>query len=127
MSLASTYNNSTELFSPTLSVTPCMPRTSSLRSVNCSPTPTSSLAHAPNSSSEHDEASSESPVLFSPTPTRKITVNKWPYPLLSLNDPHVSGEDIIYTIIPALCQQMEAVMCVVVLPLPHFTKFWLIQ
>ena len=76
-SLASTYNNSPELFSPTLSVTPCMPRT---RSVNCSPIPTSSLAHAPNSSSEHDEASSESPVLFSPTPTHSITVNKWPSP-----------------------------------------------
>ena len=79
-SLASTYNNSPELFSPTLSVTPCMPRTSSLRSVNCSPTPTSSLAHAPNSSSEHDEASSESPVLFSPTPTHTTTENKWPSP-----------------------------------------------
>ena len=76
-SLASTYNNSPELFSPTVLVTPCMPRT---RSVNCSPTPTSSLAHAPNSSSEHDEASSKSPVLFSPTPTHSITVNKWPSP-----------------------------------------------
>ena len=74
-SLASTYNNSPELFSPTLSVTPCMPRT-----VNRSPTPTSSLAHAPNSSPEHDEASFESPVLFSPTPTHSITVNKWPSP-----------------------------------------------
>ena len=66
-SLASTYNNSPELFSPTLSVTPCMPYT---RSVNCTP----------NSSSEHDEASSESPVLFSPTPTHSITVHKWPSP-----------------------------------------------
>ena len=74
-SLASTYNNSPELFSPTLSVTPCMPGT-----VNRSPTPTSSLAHAPNSSPEHDEASFESPVLFSPTPTHSITVNKWPSP-----------------------------------------------
>ena len=74
-SLASTYNNSPELFSPTLSITPCMPRT-----VNCSPTLTSSLAHAPNSSPEHDETSSESPVLFSPTPTHSITVNKWPSP-----------------------------------------------
>ena len=54
-----------------------MPRT---RSVNCSPTPTSSLAHASNSSSKHDEASSESPVLFSPTFTHSITVNKWPSP-----------------------------------------------
>ena len=52
----------------------------SLRSVNCSPTLTSSLAHAPNSSSEHDEASSESPVLFSPTPTHSIIENKWPSP-----------------------------------------------
>ena len=43
------------------------------------------------------------------------------HPLLSLNDRHVSGEDIIYTIIPAWCQQMEAVMCVVVLALPHLT------
>ena len=76
-SLASTYNNSPELFSPTLSVTPCVPRT---RSVNCSPTPTSSLAHASNSSSKHDEASSESPVLFSPTFTHSTTVNKWPSP-----------------------------------------------
>ena len=50
------------------------------RTVNCSPTPTSSLAHAPNSSSKHDEASFESPVLFSPTPTHSITVNKWPSP-----------------------------------------------
>ena len=76
--------------------------------------------HALNSSSQHDEASPESPVLFSPTPTRSITKNKWPSPPPSLNDPHVS-EDIIYTIIPALCQQMEAVMCVVVLVLPHLT------
>ena len=43
---------------------------------------------------------------------------------LSLNDPHVSGEDIIYTIIPALCQQVEAVMCIVVLALPHLTPPW---
>ena len=50
-SLTSTYNNSPELFSPTLLVTPCMPRTSSLRSINCSPTPASSLAYAPNTSS----------------------------------------------------------------------------
>ena len=113
MSLASTYNNSPELFSPTLSVTPCMPRTSSLRSVNCSPTPTSNLAYAPSNGSEHDEPSSESPILFSPTPTRSITEHKWPSPLLSLNDPHVSGEDIIYTIIQAWYQEIEAVMCIV--------------
>ena len=62
-SLASTYNNSPELFSPTLSVTPCMPGT-----VNRSPTPTSSLAHAPNSSPEHDEASFESHSIIQPHP-----------------------------------------------------------
>ena len=89
-SLTSTYNNCPELFSPTLLVTPCMPRTSSLRSVNCSPTPTSSLAHAPNSSSEHDEASSESPVLFNPTPTHSITENKCPSPPpLPQRSPHI--------------------------------------
>ena len=69
---------------------PCMPYTSSLRSVNCSPTPTSSLAYAPNSSSKHDEASSKSPVLFSPTPTCNITVNKWlSPPPLPQRSPHI--------------------------------------
>ena len=47
--------------------------------------------------------------------------------LPSLNDPHISGEDIIYTIIPALYPQMEGVMCIVVLALshliPHFHKY----
>ena len=103
-SLTSTYNNCPELFSPTLLATPCMPRTSSLRSVNCSPTPTSSLAHAPNSSSEHDEASSRSPIL--PPHVAQLWTNGH-HPLLSLNDPHVSGEDKIYTIIPALCNKWK--------------------
>ena len=50
-----------------------------------------------------------------------IIQNKWPSPPLSLNDPHALGEDIIYTIMQALPQQMGATMCVVVLALPHPT------
>ena len=40
---------------------------------------------------------------------------------LSLNDPHALGEDIIYTIMRALAQQMGATMCVAVLALPPDT------
>ena len=109
-----------------LSVTPCMPRTSSLESVNHSSStllfsPTSSPAYVPtpesskdqlpppplsltnsltsfhNTSSQHDEALSRSPkLLFSSTPTSSTIKNKWPSPLPP-SSPSMR-KDIIYTI-----------------------------
>ena len=93
-----------------LSVTPCMPRTSSLEYTNhssspqlFSPTPNPTLPHAPtpnpnspqdqpspplpnptnspcNSNSQHEKSLPGSPELFSPTPTSSIIQNNWPFP-----------------------------------------------
>ena len=83
-SQTSTHNNSPELFSP------CMPRTSSLRSVNSSPTHSSSPAYTPTGDLPQNQppppplnpttslttsSCSNSPELFSPTPTNGIS---WP-------------------------------------------------
>ena len=107
---------------------PCMPRTSSLYSVNNSTSPllfssTSRLTFVPTPDSPKDQlppsptsstnsltsfhtcnTSSQhdkalSPELFSPTPTNQ---NKWPSPPPSLNDPH-ELEGVNYTIMRAWC------------------------
>ena len=131
-----------------LSVTPCMPRISSLESVNDSTSPlqfssTSSLTFAPTPDSPKDQLppsptsstniltsfntcidtssqhdKAQSPELFSPTPTNQ---NKWPSPPPSLNDPHELEEGINYIIMLALRPRIGALKSVVVLVLPHLT------
>ena len=131
-----------------LSVTPCMPRISSLESVNDSTSPllfssTSSLTFAPTPDSPKDQLppsptsstniltsfntcintssqhdKAQSPELFSPSPTNQ---NKWPSPPPSLNSPHELEEGKNYTIMPALHPRVGAWKSVVVLALPHLT------
>ena len=93
-SQTSACNNSPELFSPTLSITPCMPRTSSVRSINRSPTHSSNPVHVPTSDAPQNQPSpspqnpttsltpsfSNSLELFSPTPTNSTSKDKWPSP-----------------------------------------------
>ena len=93
-SQTSACNNSPELFSPTLSITPCMPRTSSVRSINHSPTHSSNPVHVPTSNAPQNQPSpspqnpttsltpsfSNSVELFSPTPTNSTSKDKWPSP-----------------------------------------------
>ena len=82
-SQTSACNNSPELFSPTLSIMPCMPRTSSVRSINRSPTHSSNPVNVPTSDVPQNQpfpspqnpttsltpSFSNSLELFSPTPT----------------------------------------------------------
>ena len=114
-----------------LLVTPCVPRISSLESVNDNtssllfsptssltyvptpdspkdqppPSPTSSLTsfHTCNTSSQYNKALS--PELFSPTPhnSKHVPITYPP----SFNDPHELEEGIIYAIIQALRPQKE--------------------
>ena len=99
-----------------LSVTPCMPRISSIESVNhssspllFSPTPTSSPVHAPTPDSPQNQppppplSPTNSPTSFNP------------------HDPHALGKDTGYKIMKVLPQQMGATMCVALLALPHLT------
>ena len=70
-SLTSAYNNSPKLFSSTLSVTPCMLCTSSLKSVNCTPTPILSPAHVPTCDFPQDQ---QLPLNSIPTPAWPLLV-----------------------------------------------------
>ena len=93
-SQTSACNNSPELFSPTLSITPCMPRTSSVRSINISPTHSSNTVHVPTSDPPQNQpfpspqnpttsltpSFSNSLELLSPTPTNSTSKDKWPSP-----------------------------------------------
>ena len=87
-------NNNPELFSPTLSITPCMPCTSSVRFINRSPTHSSNPVHIPTSDSPKNQPflSPQNPTtsltpsfsntleLFSPTPTNSTSKEKWTSP-----------------------------------------------
>ena len=69
-----------------------------------------SLSPQLNPTTSLTSSCSNSPELFCPTPTSSTIQNKWPSPLVSLNDPHTLGKDITYTIMQALCQQIGATM-----------------
>ena len=131
-----------------LSVTPCMPRTSSLECVNECTSPllfssTSSLTFVPNPDSPKDQlppspTSSTNDLTSFHTCNSSSHHDKKPYHLNysapppqiktsghhlppSLNDPHKLEEGINYTTMQALCPQIGALKNVVVLVLPHLT------
>ena len=92
--------------------------------------PTNSSTSFCNTSSQRDETLSRLPDYLVPPPQVVQFRTSGHHPHLSLKlgltDPHALEEDIIYTVMQALCSQIGAMMCAV-LVLPHMTPASLID
>ena len=106
------HSSSSLLFSPTPSPVH-VPTPDSPHAPPSPSSPTNSLTSFCNTSSQHDDH-----LIYSVPPPQVRTSGHHPP---SLNDPHALDKDKIYTIIQALCRQVRATLCVVVLTLSHLT------
>ena len=119
-------DNSSELFSPTFSVTPCMLHSSSLSLLTAAPhLPQAQpmplpVTYSSTQSYSLTSSCSNSLKLFSPIPTNSLTKNKWPSPPSTI---HTSGDDTIYVIMQVTNESYE-VHSSVCIPPPNTSTHW---